>query len=461
MDADRACVTLFTSGSTGAPKRIIKTVRQLEAGGRDRRARAGPDRAQGRLGSRHGRASAPLWPDFSAVLADGHPSSFLRQRPSILGTLAGIDGSGLRACHESFTSVPSRRPGAAAGRTPTERRPVGRGAAARRRGQAPRARCWAAPSGSSSAAPRPVSSPAGLRDGSEQPSWQPMPGVAVTRLDDGRMRVRSPYLGNPDDEVSERSDRTRRRRWLSPGGTRRPHRQDRGRTHQPRRVRRAAGRAARASPQAAVVVLGGSTPYLGGVVVLDAVGTKRTCALPARSGSGAACGATCLPACRRRPCRAAGVSCRTCRPGRSARQRAADLAALFDVPQANARVEERHGGRPPKVEPEVLACRQTAEGVELDLRIDADLAPLAGHFPGLPIVPGVCLLDWVVRFSGRHLGLPQDGATQVQIKFRQCSAAGLRRDAHASPAFGSDACSSNIGSLDTVYSSGTISAGGA
>ena len=30
MDADKACVTLFTSGSTGAPKRIIKTVRQLE-----------------------------------------------------------------------------------------------------------------------------------------------------------------------------------------------------------------------------------------------------------------------------------------------------------------------------------------------------------------------------------------------------------------------------------------------
>ena len=30
MDADNARVTLFTSGSTGAPKRIIKTVRQLE-----------------------------------------------------------------------------------------------------------------------------------------------------------------------------------------------------------------------------------------------------------------------------------------------------------------------------------------------------------------------------------------------------------------------------------------------
>jgi 3-hydroxymyristoyl/3-hydroxydecanoyl-(acyl carrier protein) dehydratase len=49
---------------------------------------------------------------------------------------------------------------------------------------------------------------------------------------------------------------------------------------------------------------------------------------------------------------------------------------------------------PRKIEPQVLACRRTADGVEIDLRIDGDLAPLAGHFPGLPVVPGVCLLDW-------------------------------------------------------------------
>ena len=71
-----------------------------------------------------------------------------------------------------------------------------------------------------------------------------------------------------------------------------------------------------------------------------------------------------------------------------------------------------------KLEPVVLASQPTTEGTELRLRIDADLATLDGHFPGLPIVPGVCLLDWVVRFSARHLALLEDGAPQFQIKFR-------------------------------------------
>lgn len=113
----------------------------------------------------------------------------------------------------------------------------------------------------------------------------------------------------------------------------------------------------------------------------------------------------------------------------------------------------------PKVEPSVLACRQTADGVELDLHIDADLAPLAGHFPGLPIVPGVCLLDWVVRFSARHMALLQDGAAQFQIKFcRILQPDGdvtltLRRLSGGRVQF-------DYWYLDTIYASGTVSAGG-
>lgn len=114
----------------------------------------------------------------------------------------------------------------------------------------------------------------------------------------------------------------------------------------------------------------------------------------------------------------------------------------------------------PKVEPQVLACRQTAEGVELDLRIAADLAPLAGHFPDLPIVPGVCLLDWVVRLAGRHLALLQDGTTQFQIKFRHM----LRPDCDVTLTLrrlSGGRVQFDYRHLGTVYASGTVSAGGA
>jgi 3-hydroxymyristoyl/3-hydroxydecanoyl-(acyl carrier protein) dehydratase len=113
----------------------------------------------------------------------------------------------------------------------------------------------------------------------------------------------------------------------------------------------------------------------------------------------------------------------------------------------------------PNVEPQVLACRQTADGVELDLRIDADLAALAGHFPDLPIVPGVCLLDWTIRFSARHLALLQDGAQQFQIKFRRvlqpdCEVTlTLRRLSGGRVQF-------DYRRADTIYASGTVSAGG-
>jgi 3-hydroxymyristoyl/3-hydroxydecanoyl-(acyl carrier protein) dehydratase len=109
-----------------------------------------------------------------------------------------------------------------------------------------------------------------------------------------------------------------------------------------------------------------------------------------------------------------------------------------------------------KREPDVLTSRRITGGIELDLRITADLASLTGHFPGFPIVPGVALIGWVVRFATHHLGFIDDGATQLQVKFRRVLQPDddvtltLHRLSERRVRF-------EYRHLDTVHSSGTIS----
>jgi acyl-coenzyme A synthetase/AMP-(fatty) acid ligase/3-hydroxymyristoyl/3-hydroxydecanoyl-(acyl carrier protein) dehydratase len=63
-------------------------------------------------------------------------------------------------------------------------------------------------------------------------------------------------------------------------------------------------------------------------------------------------------------------------------------------------------------------ARGDADGeVSLQLRIDPDLAWFNGHFPGLPILPGVVQIDWAAHFGRLHFGLDAP-ITQVSgLKF--------------------------------------------
>jgi 3-hydroxymyristoyl/3-hydroxydecanoyl-(acyl carrier protein) dehydratase len=45
------------------------------------------------------------------------------------------------------------------------------------------------------------------------------------------------------------------------------------------------------------------------------------------------------------------------------------------------------------------------------------LAHFAGHFPGLPILPGVVLIDWAVRLAAGHIAGACDVASIERLKF--------------------------------------------
>lgn len=70
--------------------------------------------------------------------------------------------------------------------------------------------------------------------------------------------------------------------------------------------------------------------------------------------------------------------------------------------------------------PLVLAIdRPSAAQLRVQLRIPPDLRALRGHFPAMPIVPGVAQLRWAIEFAERELGTPARLARIDPVKFRR------------------------------------------
>jgi hypothetical protein len=99
--------------------------------------------------------------------------------------------------------------------------------------------------------------------------------------------------------------------------------------------------------------------------------------------------------------------------GTLGKRRATDIIRLFGESSPSNAAPAR------PTEPEIRDVRPLADGAEFDLFISTDLACFDGHFPGMPIVPGVAQIDWAVKLAARHLNFPIDSAQVFRVKFRR------------------------------------------
>ena len=67
--------------------------------------------------------------------------------------------------------------------------------------------------------------------------------------------------------------------------------------------------------------------------------------------------------------------------------------------------------------PEILGERTAGGRVELELHVPPDLEYFAGHFPGMPILPGVVQIDWSIRLGRARLPVRGGFVAAEQLKF--------------------------------------------
>lgn len=70
---------------------------------------------------------------------------------------------------------------------------------------------------------------------------------------------------------------------------------------------------------------------------------------------------------------------------------------------------------------DVLAVRPSGDNenqVCLDLHIQPELAFFPGHFPNLPVLPGVVQIDWAVHYAQQYFPIVGSFTAMEHIKFQ-------------------------------------------
>lgn len=407
-------LTFFTSGSTGEPKRVVRTLGMLEAEALATEAvlgrLAGPTaRVHATVPHQHvyglnfrllwplvtGRPFAStmheLWETVPAALDAG---SVLVTSPAHLTRLSGI-----------APLPPSRRPALVLSAGAPLPEPAAREAAAVF-GTAVTEIFGSTETGA--IAHR-------RREGGDPP-WRPLPGVVAGRNPEGRLRVGAAHVEGREHVGSDLVE------MAGDGGFRVLGRADRIAKVEGKRV---------SLPEVEAQLR--RSPLVADAAVLT---LEQLCAVVVPSAEGAArleeIGAFRFGRSLRRELSAvlepAGLPRRwrfvnRLPDGALGKRRHADIAALFEEATlseavlSEAVLPEMAGPR--STAPDVRAVRSLADGVELDLFIPGNLVQLDGHFPGMPIVPGVAQIDWAVMFANTHLGLGIEAAQALQVKFRR------------------------------------------
>ncbi|MFL9931932.1 AMP-binding protein [Paraburkholderia sp. RL18-103-BIB-C] len=232
-------------------------------------------------------------------------------------------------------------------------------------------------------------------------AWQPVTGVEVRRDEDGALNLRSPHLGHPgwhrtDDRITcDAHGRFRLQGRLD-------------------RVLKLDGKRVSLAELEARLAL---HPYVAqaAIVPLEGASRERAGAVVALTEAGGAAlrddGRVLLARTLRRHLANYFDVVVLPRHWRFRLTLPFDARGKLPVSAVAAAFDARAEGM------DVLAEARSGDTLHYELRVPRTLAHFAGHFPGLPILPGVVQLDWAIRLAADHVPAVRAVASIDRLKF--------------------------------------------